>query len=89
MDSYPLGRDVLKLKFEREAGIKMGELYDFIEEELRYHPERRGTHVSIKNFETEEYEDDLCFLTTKCEVRNGEVCRPAQLRVQRAYSGSE
>lgn len=89
MHSYPLGGDVLELEFEREAGIKIGELYDFIEGEMRYRPERRGTLVNIKNFDTEEYVRDPWYNTTRCHVRNGEVCRPTQLPVQRAYSGSE
>lgn len=35
--------------FEREAGIKVGELYDFIEEEIRDCPDRRET-LNIRDF---------------------------------------
>ena len=67
------------LDFEDEAGIKMGKLYDFIAEETRYRPECRGTTVYLKNFDTEEYAHSCHFPTTKCQVRNGEVVRPAKL----------
>lgn len=76
------------LDFEREAGIKMGELYDFIAEETRYRPECRRTVVYLKNFDTEEYAYGGHFPTTRCQVRNGEVCRPEQLP-ERPCSGSE
>jgi hypothetical protein len=89
MDSHPLTNDVVRLKFEREVGVKMGELYDFIEREMHYRPECRGSKVYIKNFDTEKNAHSWHLPTTRCKVRDGEVCRPAQLSKPRAYSGSE
>ena len=74
--------------FEREAGIKMGELYDFIEEEIRDCPDRRET-LNIRDFYSEAFSRFPPHATTRCMVRNGEVCRPAQLPERRSHSGSE
>lgn len=76
------------LGFERETGIKIGELYDFIAEETHYRPEYHRTTVYLTNFDTEEYAHGSHFPTTRCQVRNGEVCRPAQLP-EKPCSGSE
>jgi hypothetical protein len=67
----------------------MGELFDFIDEEMRYHPECRGRFSYVENFDTEESARNLPWATTRCELRNGEVCRPEQSPKQRVYSGSE
>lgn len=78
-----------QLDFNREAGIKMGGLFDFIDEEMRYHPECKGSFSCVEHFDTEEGACNLPWATTRCEVRDGEVCRPAQSLKARAYSGSE
>jgi hypothetical protein len=78
-----------RLDLSREAGIKMGELFDSIEEGMRYHPECRGSFSYMENFKIEAKAHDLPSATTRCMVRNGEVCRPTQLPEQRAYTGSE
>jgi hypothetical protein len=51
------------LNFKRQSGIKMGELYDFINEGMSnhltgvkyYHPRISGSWTQINRFETEEY----------------------------------
>jgi len=80
-----------RIDFEREAGIKMGELYDFIAEETRHRPECRGTTVYLKNFDTKEYACDPRFHipTTRCQVRHGEACRPPQLPKLHSPQGSD
>jgi hypothetical protein len=80
----------LNLQLHREAGIKMGELYDFIEEETRYRPEFGRAVVEPKGFHTEEgYGNDLQYQPTRCKVRNGEVFRPTQLPERLSYPSSE
>jgi len=78
-----------RLNFGREAGIKMGELFDFIDEEMRYHPECSGSYSHVDNFDTAEEARDLPWDTTRCMVRDGEVCRPAQIFERRVYAASE
>lgn len=72
-----------------EAGIKMGELFDFIDKEMRLHPECRGSGSYVKNFDTGERARDLPWATTRCEVRNGEVYRPPQLSKLHSPQGSD
>lgn len=79
MHSWPLTHVSYNAELKREAGIKMGELFDFIDEEMRYHPDCRGSKSFVKDFDTEKYSRVLPFATTRCKVRNGEVRRPAQL----------
>lgn len=66
-------------KLVREDGIRMGELYDFVHEELSYNPECSGSVVHFDRFDTEEYVHQARFYETRCKVRDGEVCRPAQM----------
>lgn len=72
-----------------EAGIKMGELLDFIEEEMRHHPECIGSFSNVKNFDTAEHASNLPYGTSRCKVSNGEVCRPAQLPERHCHSDFE
>jgi hypothetical protein len=64
---------------ERQAGVKMGELYDFINLEMSRSPEFHASAAHIHGFDTEEYIDSRCYPFTRCKVRGGEVCRPAKL----------
>ena len=81
------GEDSLTMNCEH--GIKMGELYDFIEEEIHYRADGGGTVIHIKNFDTDDYTHHTQFPTARCKVRNGEVCRPAELPERCSDLGSE
>lgn len=85
LSSFLLDQDIV---FKREADIKMGELYDFIEEEIRDCPDRRET-LNARDFYSEEFRRLPPHATTRCMVRDGGVCRPAQLPERRSHSGSE
>jgi hypothetical protein len=74
--SQPDGGISHLLDLSRETGIKMGELFDFIDEEMRYHPECGGSWSYVKRFDTGEHARELPW--ARCKVRNGEVCRPSQ-----------
>lgn len=85
--SFALRGHTQDVELQQEAGIRMGELFDFVHEQMRYYPECRGSVSHVKKFSTEEYARDAPYATTRCEVRNGEVCRPAELTTRPYYSG--
>ena len=77
MHSWPLSDIEHHADLKRAAGIKMGELFDSINEEMRYHPHCSGSVVEVSKFDTEDCAQS--YATTKCKIRNGAVCRPVQL----------
>jgi hypothetical protein len=86
------------VKLERNSGIRIGELYDFINEEMSYHPEHFGSVASIDLFDTEEYiqqyerecpNPKYWYTVTRFQVRDGVVCGPPPSSPELSHKDSE
>jgi hypothetical protein len=67
------------LDFKTDKGMKLGELYDFIDTFPECNSIYTKGRVCINNYATEEYLMVFHGWTIKCQTRNGHVCRPEML----------
>jgi hypothetical protein len=76
----------LELHLRNDTGVKMGELYDLIRAKLS--GDVQGLKFRVY-FVTEDNMDFFETWTIKCQVRDGEVRRPAKLPIRDYLSASE
>jgi hypothetical protein len=75
----------LTLEFKNNDGVKLGELYDFIHSIPQNDLPRAKGLIHINMYATEDNMEEYDGWDSRCQVRNGEVCRPANVIDRRRW----